>query len=284
VTRLFAVIGSPVSHSLSPAMHTAALRALKLDGRYVACEVQPRFLRPMLEALILAGVEGLNVTVPLKTEILPLMDRLDRSAEEVRAVNTVVVRGRITIGHNTDGIGFSRAVRELGWRESRPRVLLLGAGGAALAVAWELARTPGVRMTIANRTLAHATQLAARLRRRRPTLRVEAVRLKQAKPGDADLVINATSLGMRPGDPSPVDARLLRPGTFVYDLIYHRDTALVQAAKRRDCVAAGGLSMLLYQGAASLQLWTGRAAPMSAMRRGAMSALGRRSSQPAKAV
>ena len=142
MTRLFAVIGYPIGHSLSPAMHTAAFRALKLDALYTAVEVPPASLAPMLRALILSGVEGVNVTVPLKEPILRLMDRLDASARVTGAVNTVVIRNRRTVGYNTDSTGFARALNELGWRPRRGGcAVVLGAGGSARAVAWELARS-----------------------------------------------------------------------------------------------------------------------------------------------
>ena len=273
MTRLFGVIGHPIHHSLSPAMQTAALRALRCDAVYSAFDVPPAFLRPILRAFILAGVEGLNVTVPLKEAVLPLLDRIDPAARAVGAVNTLVIRNRRITGYNTDGTGFIRALRELGWHPAPMQALLLGAGGAAKAVAWELARVRGVRLTVANRHPARAQQLVRWVRRRLPAARVEAASLQAVKPETADLLVNATTVGMRPGDPPLIDPSRLRRGTLVYDLVYHRDTALVRAARRRGCVAAGGASMLLYQGAESLRLWLHRAPPMPAMRRALQHAL-----------
>lgn len=267
MTRLFGVLGHPIGHSLSPAMHTAAFRALRLDAVYGAFDTPPSSLRPILQALTLAGVEGLNVTVPLKEAIVPLMDRLDASAREAGAVNTVVIRGRRMTGYNTDGAGFAQALRELGWRgTARRHAVILGAGGAARGVAWELAGQ-GCRLTIANRHPARAQRLAADVRRRFRRIAVDACALRQAPVADADLLVNATTAGMRPSDRLPVDASRLRRGTVVYDLVYHRPTALVAAARRRGCVAAGGVSMLLYQGAESLRLWLNRRPPTEAMRR-----------------
>ena len=266
MTRLFGVIGHPIQHSLSPAMHTAALRALRLDARYASFEVPPRFLRPILRALMLSGVEGLNVTVPLKEAVLPLMDRLDASAAAVGAVNTIVIRNRRLVGYNTDGAGFSRALKELGWRASPCRAIVLGAGGAARAVAWELARAGG-ELTIANRHLARAQRLARRVAASHPRTRIRVAPLRGVRMEGADLVVNATTVGMRASDAPPIDPAALQRGTLVYDLVYHRDTALVRAARRRGCVAANGLSMLLYQGAESFRLWMHRPAPVETMRR-----------------
>ncbi len=270
MTRLFGVLGHPISHSLSPAMHTAALRALRLDALYTAFDVPPRHLRPVLKALILSGVEGINVTVPLKQAVVPLLDRLDPSARRLGAVNTIVVKRRRTSGYNTDGAGFRRALAELGWRRRAGHAVLLGAGGAARAVAWELAAA-GHRLTIANRHLARAQSLARWLARRGVDAR--AVPLSQAPVAQADLLVNATTVGMRPGDGLPADCSRLRRETMVYDLVYHRETPLVRLARRRGCVAAGGASMLLYQGAESLRLWLRREPPVAAMRQALAAAL-----------
>ncbi len=267
MTRLFAVIGHPVAHSLSPAMHTAAFRALGLDAVYAAIDTPPRALSPILRALVLAGVEGLNVTVPLKEAVLPLLDRVDPAARAIGAVNTIVIRHRRMTGYNTDGEGFLRALRELGWRPGPVRAVILGAGGAARAVAWALAGARGSRLTIANRDAARARQLAAWLARHRRGVRAAGVGLRDISLNGADLLVNATTVGMRAGDPSLVPAAALRRGMLVYDLVYHRDTALLRAARQRGCVAAGGCSMLLYQGAASLERWLRRPAPVAAMRR-----------------
>lgn len=273
MTRLFGVIGHPIAHSLSPAMHRAALRALRLDALYAPFDVPPRFLRPMLRGLLLSGVEGLNVTVPLKEAVLPLLDRLDDTARAVGAVNTIAVRHGRTTGYNTDGEGFRQALGELGWRPGPSRALILGAGGAARAVAWELARTPGCEVTIVNRHPARAAALVRRLKRRHPRARLRVAPLRGLRLNGVDLLVNATTVGMRSGDRSPVAAEALHPGLLVYDLIYHRETPLVVAARLRRCVAANGLSMLLYQGAASLQVWLRRRPPIEAMRRALHGAL-----------
>ena len=266
MTRLFGVIGHPVSHSLSPAMHTAALRALRLDALYAPFDLPPRYVRPMLEALVLSGVEGLNVTVPHKEAVLPLMDRLDASAKAVGAVNTIVIRNRRLTGYNTDGTGFRQALEELGWTPTPQLAIVLGAGGAARAVAWELARVPGLRLVIANRTPARAARLARWIASKRRGVRVASAPLSRLPLEAADLVVNATTVGMQARQAPLVDARRLPRRAVVYDLVYHRPTALVAAARRRGCVASGGLSMLLYQGAEAFRLWLHRAPPVPVMR------------------
>jgi shikimate dehydrogenase len=256
-------------------MHGAALRALRLDALYAPFHVPRRDLAPMLRAFTLAGVEGLNVTVPLKEAVLPLLDRLDPTAEAMGAVNTIVMRQRRLVGYNTDGIGFAHALRELGWRVHAARAVILGAGGAARAVAWELARTPGTRLVIANRHVARAQRLARWLTRRRRRISVRAVPLDAVTLEDTELLVNATTVGMRASDGLPVSLRTLRSGTLVYDLISHRETALVRAARRRGALAANGVTMLLYQGAESFRLWWRRQPPLTPMRRALMQQLRR---------
>lgn len=278
MTRLFAVIGSPISHSLSPVLHTAAFRARHLDALYTAVDVPRRFLRPILRALILSGVEGLNVTVPLKEAVLRLMDRVDPSALAMGAVNTIVIRHRRTIGYNTDGIGFRLALQELGWRSGPTRAVVLGAGGAARAVVWELARIAGSEVTIANRHVARARRLARSISQahRRSTVRAVGLRgVTTAMLAQTDLLVNATTVGMRATDRPLINPALLRRRTLVYDLVYHRETALVRAARRRGCVAANGVSMLLYQGAESLRLWVKQPPPIRAMRTALVAAVKR---------
>jgi shikimate dehydrogenase len=273
VTRIFGVIGYPIGHSLSPVMHTAAFKALQLDALYEPFEVPKHFLAPILRGLTLAGVEGLNVTVPLKEAVLPLVDRIAPDAKAIGAVNTIVIRGRRLSGYNTDTLGLRMALRELGWRSRPTCAVILGAGGAARAVAWELSRIRGSCLTIANRHLGRAQRLARWLKRTHPHACIKAVPLGRVTLDDAELLINATTVGMRASDGLPVDPRQLRRGMLVYDLVYHRQTPLVVAARRRGCVAANGLSMLLYQGAASLQLWVRRKPPIAAMRRALMRAV-----------
>lgn len=273
MTRLFGVMGYPIGHSLSPVMHTAALRAMRLDALYAPFEVPPRFILPMLRGLIWAGVEGLNVTVPLKERVISLLDQVDPTARAIGAVNTIVIRHRRTIGYNTDGIGFLRAVQALGYRPGSGRTVILGAGGAARAVAWELMRQPGHRVTIANRHIERARRLARWLTRQRRSADVEVVPLGRLRLDGVELLVNATSVGMRATDGMLVPPQALRRGMVVYDLVYHRQTLLVRQARRRGCVAANGLSMLLYQGAESLRLWLHRQPPIDVMRRTIQQAL-----------
>lgn len=284
-TRLVAVLGAPIRHSASPAMHNAALAALGLDWRYVACEVVPEKLREAVEGARHMGFVGLNLTVPHKLLAVPLMDDLDVSAQLWGAVNTVVfeaedaegwwkpvgqlreVRGPVRArGYNTDADAIIRSLREDLTIEPRSaRVLLLGAGGAGRAAALRLADEGVQELWLVNRTEAKAAALAEEIGDRFP-----AVDVRLGYPQDeVEIVLNATSLGLKPGDGLPFDesAFSLERTDGVYDMIYRpAETPLLQAARQLGRKAANGLGMLLHQGAAALELWTGRAVPVEVMR------------------
>jgi shikimate dehydrogenase len=271
-TRVIAVLGDPVSHSRSPAMHNAAFQALGLDFVYVALRVAPADLARAIRGIRTLGLAGLNVTVPHKERVLSLLDRLSTEAREIRAVNTVVARDGELIGHNTDAGGFLRAIGDLGFAPRGKRAVLLGAGGSARAVVRALARARVRRLTILNRTPQRAADLAQLARRLRPDLDVIVGPLGSAGDrefvGDADLVINGTSLGLDGRSQPPLAFATLRRGALVYDLVYgERQTPLVRAAARAGFRAADGRGMLLHQAALAFRVWTGRPAPLGEMAR-----------------
>lgn len=272
MTRVFGILGYPVGHSLSPLMHQAAFDALRLDAIYAPFDVPPPLLSEILRGLTACGIAGLNVTVPHKEAIVPFLEELAEDAKALGAVNTIVVRRGRLIGYNTDVIGCERALNELGWKRRRCIAMILGAGGAAKAVGWVLSRAPGSHLIIANRHLDRANGLAAWLRRLRPRCRVEVQGLEAVDVRGCDVLINATSIGMTDEAGAPV-VRGLHPGVTVYDVVYNRPTALVRQARRAGCVAAGGVSMLVYQGAESFRLWWRRSAPVHVMRRAVERAL-----------
>lgn len=274
------VIGRPVAHSLSPLMHNRAFAHLGMDWVYVPFEVPDDAVGAALAGLKALSVRGVNVTVPHKTAVLPLVDQLTPAAAAVGAVNTVVnERGRL-VGDNTDGIGFVRSLRdEARFDPYGARVLVLGAGGAARAVAVELARAGAARVAIANRTESRAKQLAEEVKRHGAA----AVGLSLAREAvgpelrASDLLVQTTSLGLA-GDPSlPVDGALLEPPLLVADVVYTPlKTPLLQAAEARGCDTLPGWGMLLYQGAEAFERWTGMKAPVAVMREALLGALGAR--------
>lgn len=277
-----AVLGYPIAHSVSPALHRAALEALGLEGRYEAWAVSPADLTGAMQRLRDEGYRGANITVPHKEAVVPLVDRLDPSAAVVAAVNTLVCEDGRLVGHNTDGLGFLRSLREeAGWDPAGRCALLLGAGGAARGVATALLQAGAAGVTIANRHRERALRLVEAILVRTPAAEVRAASLDPEElavlVAGADLLVNCTSVGMWHGAAAgdlPLPARLLVPGMLVADLVYNpQETPLLQAARERGLPVLGGLGMLVYQGAAAFHLWTGREAPVAAMRRGAEQAL-----------
>ena len=286
-TRLCAVFGAPIRHSASPAMHNAAMAHLGLDWCYVGCEVAPERLREAIEGARHMGFAGLNLTVPHKLLAVPLMDELDASAIAWGAVNTVVFEaedaeglwqpvGRLreiwgpvrAKGHNTDADAIIRALNEdLAIQPRSARVLLLGAGGAGRAAALRLADEGASEMWLVNRTESKAEELAAEIGDRFPAVDVRAGYPPEGT--DIEIVLNATSLGLKAGDPLPLDLSRfpLTRADGVYDMVYRpAETPLLRAAQAAGCRTANGLGMLLYQGAAALELWTGLPAPIEVMR------------------
>jgi shikimate dehydrogenase len=286
-TRYCAVFGHPVRHSASPAMQNAGLRALGLNWRYLAFDVHPDYLRPAIEGARRMGFIGLNLTVPHKLAALEMVDVLDDEARTFGAVNTIVFDSRDSSGQwapvgrlefpadrevrsrglNTDAEAIVQALKEeFAWESLRgATVLLLGAGGAARTAALRLAREGLAAFFLVNRTQARAAELAAELGKSCPDTRITL-----GYPSETvDMVINATSLGLKAEDPLPMEPQWLqtRRPRFVYDMIYRpMETGLLRAARSAGCRAANGASMLLHQGTRALELWTGRPAPVKVMR------------------
>ncbi|MDR3460226.1 MAG: shikimate dehydrogenase [Verrucomicrobiae bacterium] len=266
-TRLCAVFGSPVRHSASPAMQNAAFAALALNWRYVACEVDPKNLREAIAGAKAMNFAGINLTVPHKLLAVDMVDVLDASAKKWGAVNTILFSEQGATGFNTDADAIVTSLREDLKVELRgARVLLLGAGGAGRTAALKLAAENVAELFLVNRTPSKAEEIAGEIKRQFPGANVAVGYPRE----DMDLVLNATSLGLKPADPSPLDENLfsLKRARAVYDMIYRpAETALLAAAKQAGCRTANGLGMLLHQGAKAFEIWTGQAAPLDVMRR-----------------
>jgi shikimate dehydrogenase len=288
MTRLVGVSGHPLAHTLSPAMHNAAYDEMGLDWVYIPLGVEHvRDLPALAEALRVLPFVGLNITMPYKEPMLQLCDEVARFAELAGAVNCVHVSEGRLIGYNTDGRGLIESLAaEAGFSVRGRDVVLLGAGGAAAAAAAAFVMEGAASLTIVNRTIDNADQLLARLapHARETTL---ATALLCADAEDvvraADLVVNATPLGMRTDDPSPVDGRWLHSGQTVADMVYRPAvTALLAAASAAGAAAVGGLGMLVAQGAVSIEIWNGESqtpAPRQTMRAAAESELARQHAQ-----
>lgn len=258
-TRLAAVIGDPVRHSLSPTLHNAAFRHLDLDWVYVALPVASGGGAEAVAAMRLLGIDGLSVTMPHKQSVAGAVDDLTPAARALGAANTVYRVGDRLVGDNTDGAGFVRSIRsQLAFDPREAAVTVIGAGGAAVAVSLALL-DEGARVTVVNRSSERARAAVAATGGRAVIGEPHAV-------GDADLVVQATPLGMQPDDALPMDPDLIRPGQLVADLIYHpTETAFLAAARDRGAVGINGVGMLLFQAGEQFRRWTGQEPPIEVM-------------------
>ncbi|MEY2505274.1 MAG: shikimate dehydrogenase [Verrucomicrobiota bacterium] len=275
------VIGHPVAHSLSPQMQNAALKEAGVPMQYARFQIAPDELKPALELLAELDFTGLNLTVPHKVAALAFVHEVDDAAREIGAINTIKCEAGKWRGFNTDGRGFARAIREEFAVDLRDlRILLLGAGGAARAIAWQCAKENCERLVVANRDSGKSAALVEQLRPLfagprvlGPVARLQSVTLEEAalrfQIAHTDLVVNATPLGLNRNDPLPVPVRLLEPHLMIYDTVYStsRPTAFVSGAIESGARAADGLSMLLHQGALAFEIWFDRPAPVEAMRK-----------------
>ena len=260
-TGLLALIGQPVSHSLSPAMHNAAFAADDLDYTYVCLEVNPDGLPEAVRGAAALKLRGFNVTMPHKRTVARLVDELDEGARISGAVNTVVIEGSTLRGYNTDGGGMVMACREAGIDLSGRHALIVGAGGAAAAIAIAFGGAGVDGLIIANRSLDHATELKRKLREA-GLESVEAYHLDSLGEAleKAEIVVNTTPLGMRESDHLPIPEEYLEEGKAICDAVYRPgvETALVRLARERGAPVVSGDRMLLYQGVLAQKLWTGR--------------------------
>lgn len=294
-TTLVGLIGWPVSHSVSPAMHNAAFAALGLDWRYIPLPVDPALpgaVGDAVRGMRALGLRGINVTVPHKQAVLPFLDRIAPAAQAMRAVNTIIVAadGSLT-GDNTDAPGFIADLRAHGVEPAGRRVLVLGAGGSARAIVYGLAQAGAQQITVANRSVERAEHLLDDLQPFLGATTGAVVALPDSLAdvaAESTLIVNCTSLGMTPhADTTPWPVELpLRPDQIVYDLVYNpADTLLLQQTRAGGAHAIGGLGMLIWQGALAFKHWTGQPAPVAVMRGAAEEQMRRRatSAQPTPA-
>lgn len=272
-TRPYAVLGHPISHTLSPRMHNAALKALGMDAVYLAFDVAPDRLMKVLPSMADMGFGGINLTVPLKEVAFRGIRDLDEPARKLGAVNTVEIRPDGLRGHNTDGPGFLSAIKEaFGCGVEGLSVFIVGSGGAGRAIAITCAMQKAERILVADLVADKVNKVVAEISRLVPSAKVDALIGTPAEWGSAssaaDLVINATPAGMHKGDKSPLVARAFREGQMAYDLVYmFPETAFMKAAERAGARTANGLGMLLHQGVLAFEIWTGVKPPVVTMRK-----------------
>jgi shikimate dehydrogenase len=278
MTQKIGVIGYPVKHSLSPIFQQAALDYYKLDVRYELWETEAGQLPSVIDNIRSDDYIGANITIPYKESVIPMLDILDKQANTIGAVNTIVNRDGKLNGYNTDAQGFIRALRDDGRFDPENKdVLVLGAGGAARAASFALVWQHVRSISLLNRTFSHAANLALALGQiiKMNNLNIHVNILPWQSPDlsenieSSQLIVNCTSFGTRYSfleGQSPLDFRLLPSDMLVFDLVYNPDeTPLLKMAKEAGAGTLGGLSMLIYQGAAAFKLWTGLDAPIDIM-------------------
>ena len=275
-TKLYAVIGDPIEHSLSPIMHNVAFQLLDLNNIYLAFRVKPTDLGTAVAGIRSLGILGFNVTIPHKVSIMEHLDEIDRSATRIGAVNTVVKRDGALVGYNTDGAGALASLREASVGLEGAKIVLLGAGGAARALGFSIAPLAG-NLVVLNRTESRAKDLAFALKE---FGNVEGKKLSEdtlcVELRDADVLINSTSAGMHPqSNETPVERKFLHERMIVFDIVYNPlSTRLLREAKTAGAYVVGGIRMLVYQGALAFELWTGRKPPVKEMCTAVENALG----------
>ncbi|MEE4113437.1 MAG: shikimate dehydrogenase [Desulfobacteraceae bacterium] len=272
-TKLVGLIGRPLGHSFSPAMHNRAFQALGLNYCYLPIEVTAEDLATVAAGIAKMNFAGYNVTIPHKIRIMDYLDAIDPLAQAIGAVNTVTIRNGRTTGYNTDGIGFAHSLETAGEPSVKNKsVLIVGAGGAARAIAITLADRGAARIIVCNRTGATACALSRDVNRQgrecATAIPLDAATLANALQ-DADILINTTSVGMHPQEQqSPIPDHLIQRHLVVCDIVYNPPlTHLLKMAQEKGCRIVRGIGMLVHQGAASFRLWTGRDAPVDIMRK-----------------
>jgi shikimate dehydrogenase len=278
--KVVGLIGYPLGHSLSPAMHNAAFKKLGLDWEYTAFEVEPKDLSEALKGLRALHIAGFNVTLPHKETIVPLLDEVTKLARIIGAVNTVLNQEGKLIGYNTDGAGFLDSLKDDAKTDPKgKKIVVLGAGGASRAVSIMLAEAGAKALTLTDLQLEKAKDLAeytsSYFGLACDPVGVNSRELQTAI-DKADILINSTPIGMHPKtEENPLAEEIrLHPKLLVYDLVYNpSETRLLKAAKAAGCKTCSGLGMLVRQGALAFTIWTGKEAPLAAMRKAAQEAL-----------
>ena len=278
-TKTLGIFGYPISHTLSPAMHNAVIKALGLDMVYLPFEVKPSNLKEAINGIKSLGIIGVNITIPHKESVIRFLDDISEEARLVGAVNTIVYKDRKLVGYNTDGSGYMASLKEeLGFNPKSKRIIIIGAGGAARGILAALATQKPKSITVANRTLSRAVSLIKAFKGKFRDTRFEAIDLDnnmlKMSFNSVDLLINTTSVGMKQSKALKIPLETLPKIAIVSDIIYNPlETLLLKKAKKLGLTTHGGLGMLVHQGARSFKLWTGMDAPMNVMRKAALKAL-----------
>jgi len=273
---LYGVIGDPIAHSMSPEMHNAAFQECGMDSAYVKFQVRKEQLSQAIDGIKALGIKGVNVTVPHKEHVMPLLDEIDPLAEAIGAVNTIVNENGKLIGYNTDGLGFVEGLKNIADEPLEDNsMLIIGAGGAAKAIYYSLASLGVKRIDVTNRTPLRAEKMieACPFDLNSGFLSLEAA---ENSLDQYDVIIHTTSIGMFPHiEDSPLTIKELKEGCIVSDIIYNPlETALLKQANQKGARTQNGLDMFVYQGALSFEKWTGIFPPYSIMKNTVLQQLG----------
>ncbi|MDD5432343.1 MAG: shikimate dehydrogenase [Candidatus Omnitrophica bacterium] len=267
--QIYGLIGNPVKHSLSPAMHNAAFKALKINAEYQLFELKPEEIKKFISELNKINISGLNITVPYKEQIIPFLSLLSDEAKLIGAVNTIKVSGNKLAGFNTDAPGFiMHLTKDLKFSPQGKSVCIIGAGGAAKAVTVSLANAKVKSISIFDIDSKKMDALVSQLRNNFKAIKINsASSIDSLGIKECDLLVNTTPIGMRENDPCLVREELIHKDLLVYDVIYNpKETKLLKLAKEKGARFSNGLGMLLYQGVAAFEIWTEGKAPVEIMR------------------
>ena len=267
MSNTYAVIGDPIDHSLSPNIHNAAFRYLKLDHTYIAYKIPDGELSAGIEALKAIKIAGFNVTIPHKIEMMKFLDEMDTTCKVIGAVNTVLNEDGKLKGYNTDMIGFLDPIKKKNLIIKDSQVLLLGAGGAARAIVTAMVKEKAGKITIVNRTLENANKLAEFAKKNGGNVDIVSMQEANELITDYKFIINSTSIGMR-NEPSPISTENISKDSIVYDIVYQPiNTDLIKKSKENGATIIYGYEMLLSQAACSFEIWHKTEAPYDVMKK-----------------
>ncbi|MDD5686692.1 MAG: shikimate dehydrogenase [Elusimicrobia bacterium] len=263
-TKILGLFAYPIGHSLSPLMQNAAIKKMGLDYVYVPFEVKPQALENAVDSIRALGISGVNVTIPHKQNVMKYLDKISGEAAKIGAVNTIINKDGVLSGYNTDYYGFTHSIEEKISLKNK-NVFMLGCGGVSKAIALALVNSKIKKLVVSDIDIKKVKEL---LSCRWAVSKIEFVKTEESPCliEKSDIFINATPVGMRENDPSPINKKLLRKEMFVYDVVYNRETQLLKDAGKIGANFISGLNMLVYQGAKSLELWTGKKPPVDLMR------------------
>ena len=268
-SKIYALLGCPVEHTASCAMHNAAFEALNINACYIALNVEKQALKEAVASLRALNIAGANITIPHKQACLRHLDEINACAKKIGAVNTIKNKNGKLTGYNTDADGFIDSLKiEAGFNPKNKIIFIMGAGGAARAAAFSLAKNNPRAIYIRDIKNGCASVLAAALKKNYPGVEIESIAAKNTKKeraclNTADMFVNATGVGLKKKDPAVIDVSLLKADALVCDLIYNpQEPILLKAAKKRGLKTLNGEGMLFYQGIRAFKIWTGKSPPV----------------------